>query len=361
MVGEDYLWATQLGRLMSVERSTLLLSADDVAACLDMGEAIAAVREAFVAYHAKRAVMPPKSYINLPEHGGDVRSMPAKVGTDALSVKWICSHPKNPERHGLPTVIGSLILSDPATGWPLAVMDATLLTAYRTGAAAAVASDTLARRDATTLGIIGAGTQAAYQIAAISHVRKLTRVTIADARIESTQRLVEALTKRAPHLDVRAGTLEEAAGEDIVCTLTPVHTPIVKRDWIGHGVHINALGADAAGKQELEVDILRDAVIVVDDWEQATHSGEINVAMAAADLRPEHVRGTLGAILDGALPGRSDDEEITIFDSTGLAIQDTAVAKAVYARAVRDGLGTPVDLVNTARVPFDAVLTQMRT
>ena len=340
-----------------MDRSTLLLSSADVAACLRVDEAIRAVEMAFRAYHRKEAAMPPKSYVSLPEHGGDVRSMPARVG-NAVSVKWVCSHPQNPARHGLPTVIGTLILTDPATGFPLSVMDATLLTAFRTGAAAAVATDALARRDAASLGIVGAGTQAAYQVAAISQVRPLTRIVVADSRPDAAEALAARIRHHQPGLDARAGTLAEASGLDVVCTLTPVSKPIVKRDWIEDGAHVNALGADAAGKQELDAAILGDATIVVDDWEQATHSGEVNVPLAKGDLRREHIRGTLGAVLEGAIPGRTSAREITVFDSTGLAIQDAAVARVVYEGALTKGLGTRVDLVG-GQAKAEDVLEQM--
>lgn len=342
-----------------VERATLLLSANDVAQCLDLDEAIAAVESAFRAYHGKRAAMPPKSYVSLPEHNGDFRSMPARV-EDTVAVKWVNSHPQNPARHGLPTVMGALILSDPATGYPLSVMDATLLTAYRTGAAAAVATRVLAREDAHTLGIVGCGTQASHQIAAISHVRDLRRVVLADLRPSAAEALARRVRERTPHLKVEVGSLADAARQDIVCTLTPVTTPIVERDWVQNGTHINALGADAAGKQELSSDLLGDALIVVDDWDQAMHSGEINVPLSQGLVRKEHVRGTLGAILEGAIPGRTSETEITIFDSTGLAIQDCAVARAVYERASKAGLGTRVDLVGRGSAPTDDVLRQMR-
>lgn len=340
-----------------MDRSTLLLSSAQVAQCLRIDEAIRAVESAFRSYHRKEAQMPPKSYIDLSEHGGDVRSMPARVG-DSVSVKWVCSHPKNPQLHGLPTVIGTLILTDPATGFPQSVMDATLLTAFRTGAAAAVATRTLAREDARSLGIVGAGTQAAYNVAGISHVRDLQRVVLADMRPDVAEALVLRIRAHAPGLDVRFGTVAEAAAQDIVSTITPVHKPIVRREWIEDGAHVNALGADAAGKQELDPEILGDAIIVVDDWEQATHSGEINVPLSMGHIRREHIRGTLGAILEKAIPGRTSRSEITVFDSTGLAIQDAAVARVVYERAKKEGLGTHVDLVGAA-TPIADVLDQM--
>ena len=341
-----------------VERSTLLLGADDVARCLHVDEAIRAVEDAFRAYHRREAVMPPKSYVDLPDHGGDVRSMPSRV-LDSVAVKWVNSHPGNPEKHGLPTVIGTLVLTDPATGWPLAIMDATVLTAFRTGAGAAVATRALARPDASSLGIIGAGTQAGHQIAAISHVRSLKKVVVADVRAEVAEKLVARVKRNAPGIDARVGTTQEAAGCDIISTTTPSYKPVVRRDWIENGAHVNALGADAVGKQELDPDILGDAVVVVDDWEQATHSGEVNVPLTTGLLRPEHIRGTLGAVLEKAIPGRTKPKEITVFDSTGLAIQDAAVARVVFERASREGLGTRVDLVRLgAQLPD--VLAQMR-
>lgn len=341
-----------------MDRSTLLLSADEVARCLHVEEAVHAVEHAFRLFHRKEASMPPKSYVDVPEHGGDVRSMPARVG-EAISLKWVNSHPHNPERFGLPTVIGTLILTDPATGWPLAIMDGTVLTAFRTGAAAAVATQLLAREDAASLGLVGAGAQAAHQVAAISFVRDLRTVVVSDMRADVAERLAARIRAHAPKLDVRVGTLAAASACDIVSTTTPSHTPIVKSEWVARGAHVNAMGADAAGKQELDPDILGNAVVVVDDWGQATHSGEINVPLTQGILRPEHIRGTLGAILEKAIPGRSSAREVTVFDSTGLAIQDAAVARVVFERANREGLGTRVDLVKAgAKLPD--VLDQMR-
>lgn len=347
------------GRAVPLERSTLLLSAAEVAQCLHVEEAIQAVEDAFRAYHRKEAVMPPKSYVDLPDFEGDVRSMPARVG-DAVSVKWVCSYPQNPQRHNLPTVIGTLILNEPATGYPLAVMDATVLTAFRTGAAAAVATRALSRPDSASLGIVGCGIQAGYQVAAISHVRDVKTVLLSDARPAVAEALAKRIVRADPRLDVRVVDLQEASGADIVCTLTPVHEPIVKRDWVRNGSHVNALGADAAGKQELEPDILTDAVVVVDDWEQATHSGEVNVPLSEGFLRREHIRGTLGAVLEKAIPGRTSNGEITVFDSTGLAIQDAAVARVVHERARREGLGTPIQLLSGKAADTPDVLKQMR-
>ncbi|HWG91435.1 MAG TPA: ornithine cyclodeaminase family protein [Candidatus Thermoplasmatota archaeon] len=339
--------------------TTRLLSAADVIRCLNMDEAIAAVEDAFLSYQKGEAQMPPKSYIDIPEFNGDFRSMPARVG-GAASVKWVNVHADNPGKHGMPTVLATLILGDPATGFPLAVMDATLLTAYRTAAAAAVATKYLAREDAKTLGVIGAGGQSAYQIAAITRVRNFTEVVISDARPEAAKALAERVARHNPKFKVRVGTVQEAAGCDVLTTVTPVHKPIVQREWVKPGTHINAIGADAPGKEELDPAILWGATIILDDWEQATHSGEVNVPLHDGMLKREQIRGTIGALIAGAIKGRGSREEITIFDSTGLAIQDAAVARLVYAQAVKQNLGTEFRFAPVGDMKVPDVLDELR-
>lgn len=340
--------------------TTRILSAADVIRCLNMDEAIMAVEEAFLAYQKGEAAMPPKSYIDIPEFNGDFRSMPARVG-GAASVKWVNVHADNPGKHGLATVLATLILGDPATGFPLAVMDATLLTAYRTAAAAAVATKYLAREDAKTLGVVGAGGQSAYQIAAITRVRNFERVVISDARPEAAKALAERVMRQKPKFQVVTGTVEEAAGCDVVTTVTPVHKPIVQREWVKPGAHINAIGADAPGKEELDPAILWGATIILDDWEQATHSGEVNVPLHDGMLKKEQIRGTIGALVAGAIKGRTTAEEITIFDSTGLAIQDAACARIVYEQAVKQNLGSEVKLAPVGEMKIPDVLEELRS
>lgn len=321
----------------SLLRETLLLDAAQVAGLMRMDDVIRVVADAFRAHHRGDAQMPPKSYILLPQHEGDFRSMPAQVG-EAAAVKWVNVHPRNPSR-GLPSVLATLILGDVHTGFPLAVMDATLITAYRTAASAAAAADALARPEARTLGVIGAGGQAPYQLAAVSRVRPFRRVVIADARPEAARALVEQVALHRPPFEVVDGSLEQAAGCDVVVTITPVHRPVVRCDWIRPGAHVCAMGADAPGKQELDPAILRASRLYVDDWEQASHSGEINVPLATGDLSADQVIGSLGALLDGAIEGRRTDADVTVFDSTGLAIQDAAVGRLVYERALEAGIG----------------------
>ncbi|MFB6079675.1 MAG: ornithine cyclodeaminase family protein [Haloferacaceae archaeon] len=324
---------------------TLLLDGEAVEANAALAEVVGAVEEAFAAYERGDATMPPKAYVDLPRYDGDFRSMPAYLDAgdwDAAGVKWVNSHPKNPERHDLPTVMGTMIYSDPATAFPLAVMDGTTLTAKRTGAAAAVATDHLAVPDATSLGLVGAGTQAHTQLAAIATVRDVETVVVAD---RDEERVAAFVARHADRFDVRAGSVAEAAACDVVSTTTPVREPIVERGMVGPHTHVNAMGADAAGKHELADDLLLAATVVIDDYDQCTHSGEINVPYGAGVLTDDDVHAELGAVVTGAAAGRTDEDGVTVFDSTGLAIQDVAAAHVVYEHARADGAGTPFDLL----------------
>ncbi|GGK60633.1 ornithine cyclodeaminase family protein [Haloarcula sebkhae] len=326
---------------------TLLLGADAVEDHATMPAVIDAVAAAFAADARGNTIMPAKSYIDLPQYNGDFRSMPAYVNAetwDAAAIKWVNVHLDNPRDHDLPTVLGTLIYSDPETAFPLAVMDGTVLTRLRTGAAAAVATDHLAVADADSLGLVGAGTQAYTQLAAISSVRDIETVVVADRDTEKQQAFVDTFTDR---FDVRAGTIEDAAGCDVLSTITPVESPIVDREWLGERTHINAIGADAAGKQEHDERTLLDAKLVIDNYEQCTHSGEINVPWGEGVLTDADLHGELGDIVAGTLSGRTDDDGITLFDSTGLAIQDVATAHVVYENASADGDGTAFSLVDT--------------
>ena len=318
---------------------TLILSAKDVKGLLRMGEVMSAVEDAFRAYGEGKLWMPPKAYLKAGE--GDFRAMPACMA-GAASIKWVNFHPNN-RRRGLPTVMGILIYSDSETGYPLAVMDATEITAYRTGATAAIASKYLARKASRTLGLVGAGRQAYSQLLAHAEIFKLELIRIYDIRPEASQRFAEFF----PHRRIEVCPLEETASSDIVCTMTPAREPLIKREWIRNGTHINAIGADAEGKEELDPTILRDAVVVVDDLRQATAGGEINVPLRNGMFKPEQVYATLAQVVIGEKQGRKADDEVTVFDSTGIAIEDLATAKLVYEKAQQEGRGLAIELVET--------------
>lgn len=316
---------------------TLVLTQSDIEQVVDMAAVVPAIEDAFAAHGRGETQMPVKVYLELPELQGDFRAMPAYIEGSA-GVKWVNSHPFNPERFGLPAVLGMYILSDPATAQPLAVMDATLLTALRTGAAAGVATKYLARRDAGSVGFVGCGVQARTLHAALRTVMGPFDVVAAD-RSEAAARAF------ADEVGGTTGDLAAAAACDVVCAATPVRTPILRREWFRPGTHINAMGADAHGKQELETQVLLDATVVLDDWDQACSSGEVNVPLASGDLTRDGIRGPLGEIVAGTLHGRQSPEEITVFDSTGLAVQDVALARLIYETARERGVGLEVDFL----------------
>ncbi|MGM0590388.1 MAG: ornithine cyclodeaminase family protein [Halobacteriota archaeon] len=322
---------------------TLLLDADDVHENAKMSELIPALEEAFAAYERGDAQMPPKSYIDLPRYNGDFRSMPAYLDAgdwDAAGIKWVNVHTDNREQYGLPTVLGTMIYSDPRNAFPLAIMDGRELTMLRTGAAAAVATDHLAVADATSLGIVGAGVQSYTQLRAISEIRPIEDVVVADLDETRVDAFVETFED---DFDVRGGSIAEAAACDVLSTVTPVESPIVSRDAVGEHTHINAMGADAEDKHELADEILLDAKLVIDDYTQCTHSGEINVPYRNGVLTDGDIYAELGEIVLGDKSGRTDADAITVFDSTGLAIQDVAAAHVVFSHADENDNGYPFD------------------
>lgn len=327
---------------MSKTPKTLILSHADVRTLIAMNEAVPAVEGAFAAHARGSAKMPSKVYLSLDQHGGDFRAMPAYFpdpsGASA-GVKWVNSHPNNPAKHRLPAVMAVYVLSDPDTAVPLAIMDGTVLTAARTGAAAAVASKFLAKKSPKSIGFVGSGVQSRWLLDA-------HRVLFGDGlQVVANDVRKDAAEAFAREVNGRVGSVEEACACDIVCTSTPVREPVILRSFIRNGTHINAMGADAPGKQELETTILFDAKVVIDDWDQATHSGEVNVPIHDGVYDPKKIHGTLGEIAIGKALGRVSDDEITLFDSTGLAIQDVALARVVYAAARKKGLGSEIEIV----------------
>jgi len=229
------------------------------------------------------------------------------------------------------------VLNDPANAFPLAVMDGTLLTALRTGAAGAIASKHLAQGAPRTISFIGCGTQA-YTLHGSHQVVFDGFESLAHDRNDATAR------RFAERVGARVVSLEEAAGADIVCTATPSRTPFLQAHWVKPGAHINAMGADAPGKRELCTATLKEAAVYIDDIHQATGSGEINVPLADGDFSVDEIAGTLGEVVAGLQP-RPDLGTTTIFDSTGLAIQDVSLARAIYEAARSRSIGQEVDLI----------------
>ena len=330
-------------------RHTLLLTERDVARLVDVRMAIRVVREAFKAMARGHAIMPPKVYLPLPR-GSDFRAMPAFLRRPpACGVKWVNVHPQN-RRAGLPTVMAVIIINDPSTGVPLAVMDGLLLTKLRTAAAAAVAAQALARRNSRVVGLIGCGAQADAQLLALAVVFRFSRVKVWGHLPHEAQRFCRRMRRLLRGVAFEPCTTVErcARAVDILVTVTPSRRPLVQRAWVAPGTHINAIGADGPGKQELDPRILRDATVIVDEREQAIHGGELNVPIARGQFHPWDIRASLGEILIGEKRGRRSARELTVFDSTGLAIHDVALGAEVVRQAQRRGLGHRVTFFSSS-------------
>ena len=294
-----------------------VLDSQAVFGAVSAAEAVERTREAFLRHHAGEWVMPAKVYVDAPP-AGDFRAMPARGGGLA-TLKWVTSFPENPAR-GLPVVAGALLISDAATGELIAIADCAAVTSLRTGAAAAVSARALACDGARTVGLIGCGvngTWAARCLAACGFGPGVCH----DPRHEAARAL-------ATELGWSVGERRQAAAQDVVVTVTPGNAPVIGEADLRPGQHIAVLGADAHGKAEVELEVLRRARLFCDEWEQASRGGELAQGVSGSVVARSHVT-EIGAVLAGAAPGRSDDEEVTLFDSTGLAIQDLAVAHAL--------------------------------
>jgi ornithine cyclodeaminase/alanine dehydrogenase-like protein (mu-crystallin family) len=294
-------------------------SGEQVGAAVSPERALEAVRDAFIAYARGEWSMPPKVYV--PAYpAGDFRAMPA-LGADHALLKWVTSFPGNPAQ-GLPTVMGLVLLSDATNGSPRAVLDAGAVTALRTGAAAVLAAETLGRADAETAAVVGAGVNG---IAAARTFKARGReVVLYDVDGERARAAADELGGRA----VSRG---EALAADLLVTMTPGHEILLPEGSLEPGQHVSLMGADGPGKAEIAVDELLRTRIFADDWEQASHNGELVHAVEAGKLDRTGVT-ELGAVLAGDAQGRRADDEITTFDSTGLAIQDLAIALAAIER-----------------------------
>ncbi len=283
--------------------------------------ALDAVRDAFVAYARGEWTMPPKVYV--PAYpAGDFRAMPA-LGAGHALLKWVTSFPGNPAK-GLPTVTGLVLLSDASNGMLKAVLDAAAVTALRTGAAAVLAAETLGRADAETAAVIGAGVNGkATAQTFVARGRRTLLWDVDQARAEEVAQRIGAETASSP---------EEALAADLLVTVTPGREIVLEEGSLQPGQHASLMGADGPGKAEIAVAELARVRVFCDDWEQASHNGDLVHAVEAGLLGREDV-GQLGDVLIGTADGRQSDGDITLFDSTGLAIQDLGIALAAMESA----------------------------
>jgi ornithine cyclodeaminase/alanine dehydrogenase-like protein (mu-crystallin family) len=305
-----------------------VFSARHVEAAVPPERAVEAVRDAFLAYARGEWSMPPKVYV--PAYpAGDFRAMPA-LGAGHALLKWVTSFPGNPAR-GLPTVAGLVLLSSAEDGRLVAALDAGAVTALRTGAAAVLSAETLGRSDASTAAVIGAGVNG--KAAAKTFLARGRDVMIWDVEPKRARVAADELGARV------AGSREEAFGADLLVTVTPGHEVLLEGGSLQAGQHASLMGADGPGKAEIAVAELARVHVFCDDWEQASHNGDLAHAVEAGKIKREDVT-QLGDVLAQMAGGRQSPEDATIFDSTGLAIQDLAIALAATEHAERLDLPT---------------------
>jgi ornithine cyclodeaminase/alanine dehydrogenase-like protein (mu-crystallin family) len=308
-----------------------VLDHDHVLAAVSPAEAVERVRDAFVSFARGEWEMPAKIYLPSPPHG-DFRAMPVR-GEGLAILKWVTSFPVNPRR-GLPTVTGVVFVSDAGSGEPVAMLDARAVTALRTGAAAAVATQELAREDARTVGLVGCGLHGMWVGRCLADAEYGPGVCFDPDP--------EAAGAAAADLGWEVGDLADALACEVVCTVTPGASPVVDAASLRPGQHLNLLGADGPGKAEATVEavgrVRAEGRLFCDEWEQASHGGELTGAVSAGVVSRADVT-ELGAVCAGLSEGRTTAADITLFDSTGLAIQDLAIAiaalEALRAGAVR--------------------------
>ena len=326
----------------------LTITEEEVASLITVEDVLEVVELAFREYAHGYAQMPPKVYLNFREHNGDLRTMPSYLERLNISaVKVVNVHPDNPKKHGMPTVMATILLVDPKNGQLLSIMGGGTITALRTGAAGGIAAKYLAVKDPKTISFVGAGTQARTQLAALLLAfPDVQEIRVWDIRPEAAN----AFAKEAKHKNrkLHATPVETAQvaveKASIVVTTTPSTKPILKNEWVTSGTHFNCIGADAPGKEELDPAILKRSKIVVDDWTQASHSGEINVPVSRGILSRQNIWAELGEVVARIKAGRTSPNEITVFDSTGLAIQDAITAELVYRKALEKKIGKLVRL-----------------
>jgi alanine dehydrogenase len=324
----------------------LILTRADVRRIIRMQDVIEAVERAHHEYAAKRAAQPTRTTVQLAGSTGAILPMAATIpNLDAAGLKLLSIFPDNRE-HGLPVLNAVVVLVDPTTGRCCALIEGGVLTAFRTAAASAVATQVLARDDAHTLALVGAGIEAGTHLEAIRSVRAIT-----DVRVWSrSHATVETFLAEAPQGDgvrlTETATVEEAVRDaDIICTLTPAKDPIVCGRWFAPGTHVNAVGTHWLDHREIDTEAVTRARVVVDSREaQQAECGDLMIPVAEGAITTDYFKDELGEILAGEKPGRESDDQITMFQSVGLAIQDVATARFLYQRAQAEGVGTEIPL-----------------
>lgn len=331
-------------------RKTLILSRTEMMGLLTPAEYNGCVEQAYRMHGEKRFYMDPKGHIVLDKYPGEWEAMPSYIEEpEAAACKWVSIREQNRAKHDLPTVFSILIYTHPETGFPLAICDGSHHTVMRTGSAAAVSAKWLARKNSEVLAIVGAGNMAVGVLATCNEIFRWKEVRVWSRSQATLDGFVNEQRPKYSGFNLVATTnLEKVVrGADVVVTVTPARGPIVRNEWISEGMHIAAVGADKQGDQELESSILTRARIFVDDIRQCRTDGEINVPLSQGILKEADIAGEIGEVIVGKKKGRTSDKDITLFDSTGIALQDSATIPLEYERALAAGVGIEKKMIST--------------
>ena len=324
----------------------LVLSKQDIQTALPMGEGVEVMKRAFKQFYMGKATVPARIHIDVPEHNGTTLFMPGYLNEDKnITVKIVSVFADNPEKN-LPAINAIVLVIDAETGIAHAILEGTYLTAIRTGATAGAATDFLAREDASSAAIFGAGPQGCAQLEAMCAVRPIRQAWIFDINRQAAQAFAADMTQRtAVSIQVGRNPMEAVANADIICTATNSIHPVFDNRDIRPGTHINAVGVYKPHIQELPADTVKRAKIVVDSRQACMEeAGDLLVPIKQGIIAQEHIYAELGEIAAGVKPGRTSEEEITLFKSVGIAVQDAAAASAVLTQAESLNLGSRIEL-----------------
>jgi alanine dehydrogenase len=330
-------------------RKTLILGRSDMVGLLTPGEYNDCVEHAYRMHGLGRVYMEPKGHIVLDRYKGEWEVMPSYIEEpEAAACKWVSIREDN-SKYELPAVFSILVYTHPETGFPLAICDGSHHTLMRTGASAAVSAKWLARKDSKVLAILGTGSVGKGTLATCDAVFDWDEVRIWSRAQQSLDGFIAAEQPSYPHLELKPTTEVEQAvrGADVIVTGTHAREWLVDDGWVKPGAHIAALGADLAGEQELDPRTLKRARVFVDDIRQCREDGEINVALREGLITEDQIAGEIGKVICGELEGRQSDDQITVFDSTGIALQDSATVPLEYERAVAAGVGIEKKMIST--------------
>lgn len=323
-------------------RTTIVLTRADVAGQIDIREVIPAIERCLADHEKGEDLLPPKYIIDMPGGIGISACMAGYTkAANMLTMKLGQERKANVDR-SLPTIMGTLQLYDPETGELLMIVESVLATMYRTAAAAAVAAKHLARQNSEVLAVIGAGQLGRQCVRAVASVRSFRRIDLFDIRQPQAEQVARDLAAELC-VPIRVATAEEACREaDVICTATNSTEPIVMNRWVRPGTHLSCMGADLHSKIECEMTLLPRCRIFADKMEQCVERGEVSQAIEKKILGRDCYAGNLGHVITGQVPGRTSEDQVTLFDGIGLGVQDTTVAKSIYEQATAKGLGTTI-------------------